>query len=216
MVARAHGGSILAAWLIALVGLAPGCGPRVDVGGPVRFEDDLDDDGAHDDGDDGDDGDDADGDDTDRNPTAARDPLPSAAVATPRPPGERTGTIARAALDAVLAAGPPMFLRGFEVTRHLDGRGEFDGWKIVQFLPSDRFAGVDLQPDDVIGEVNGRVLSRPDDLQAVWDELPRASELAISVRRGAARFVLRYAIVGQPAVATEASASPAAASAARP
>ena len=93
------------------------------------------------------------------------------------PPGKglRTGTIERAKLVAVLDAGPPMFLRQVEVTAKMNGE-RFVGWQLVQLV--DRkgpLVDVDVVPGDVLLAINGQPISRPDQLQRVWDSLRTAN-----------------------------------------
>jgi hypothetical protein len=112
------------------------------------------------------------------------------------PPGKglRTGTIERAKLLAVLDSGPGAFLRQLEVTPRMDGQ-RFVGWQLVQLL--DRkgpLVDVDVVPGDVLLAVNGRTLSRPDQLQSVWDSLRTANELRAQLWRGEAKLELAFAI----------------------
>lgn len=111
-----------------------------------------------------------------------------------KPHGVRTGTIDRAHLLAVLDQGPGMFLRGFEVTPRLD-HDRFVGWQLVQIVdPQSPVAGVDVSPCDVLVAVNGQSLSKPDDLQKVWDSLRASNELVASLARGNEKIELRFQI----------------------
>jgi len=111
-----------------------------------------------------------------------------------KPHGVRSGTIDRARLVAVLDQGPGMFLRGFEVTPRLD-RDRFIGWQLVQIVdPQSPVAGIDVSPCDVLVAVNGQSLSKPDDLQKVWDSLRASNELVASLARGSEKFELRFQI----------------------
>jgi type II secretory pathway component PulC len=106
----------------------------------------------------------------------------------------RTGTIARARLLAVLDAGPAKFLTTLEVTPRMRG-DRFVGWQLVQLLDRDGvLVGVDVVPGDVLLAVNGQPLSRPDQLQTLWDSLRGANELVADLWRGAAKLQLRFAI----------------------
>jgi hypothetical protein len=114
-------------------------------------------------------------------------------------PGAREGTIERAALDKVLDAGPGATLRHFEVAAVHDGN-RFLGWRLVAVDPKHRgFDGVDLVPGDILVALNGRSVSRPDELQAVWDGLRTADAIVADLRRGEARFSLRWVITPAPA-----------------
>src|SRR5262245_32875474 len=112
--------------VLGLLGLAA-CGPKV-VMEPSPFEED----------------DPRAGDPAPRAEEPTWEQLPEAAPG----PGSRTGTVARADLQAVLAAGPGELLRSFEVTSELDGE-RFVGWRLVRFLGERRFPGVDLVVGDV-------------------------------------------------------------------
>lgn len=112
------------------------------------------------------------------------------------PPGQglRTGTIARARLVAVLDAGPPSFLRQLEVAPKLQG-DRFIGWELVQLVDrGSPLYDVDVAPGDVLLSVNGRQLSRPDQLQALWDSLRTANEVTAQLWRGGAKLELAFAI----------------------
>jgi hypothetical protein len=133
---------------------------------------------------------------------------PAAQPARPEaPPGKglRSGTIERASLIAVLDKGPGAFLRQFEVTPRMDG-GRFVGWQLVQLLdPQSPLRDVDVVPKDVLLAVNDKPISRPDQLQTVWDSLRTANEVRALVWRGDAKLELAFTI--EPAVDAAASAT---------
>ncbi len=128
-------------------------------------------------------------------------PAPAPAPERPvAPPGKgmRTGTIERAKLIAVLDQGPGSVLRQVDIFARKDG-GRFVGWQLVQIL--DRggiLMDVDVAPGDVLLAINGKPLSRPDQLQAIWDSLRTANQLVAELWRGNAKVELSFAI--QPAV----------------
>jgi hypothetical protein len=108
--------------------------------------------------------------------------------------GLRTGTIARERLNAVLDAGPPSFLRQLEVTPKLSG-DRFVGWELVQLVDRQSpLFDVDVAPGDVLLSVNGRQLSRPDQLQVLWDSLRAANEVTAQLWRGGGKLELAFAI----------------------
>jgi type II secretory pathway component PulC len=109
----------------------------------------------------------------------------------PAPPSTE-GTIARAELDAVLAAGLGRFLQRIETEAHVDA-GRFVGHR-VRALSDGVFAGVDLQPGDTIVSVNGLPIERPEQAMAAWDALRVASELTIEYLRDGEARQLRFAI----------------------
>jgi S1-C subfamily serine protease len=136
-------------------------------------------------------------------------PAPVVVAAAPRPvaptgKGLRTGTIARDKLVAVLDAGPGMFLRQLEIAPQLNG-DRFVGWQLVQLLDhAGPLVDVDVVPGDVLLAINGKPLSRPDQLQTVWDSLRTANQVTAQLWRGQAQFELQFAIEPQVAVAVPA------------
>ncbi len=112
------------------------------------------------------------------------------------PPGKglRSGTIERARLIAVLDGGPGAFLRQLEVTPRMDG-DRFVGWQLVQLIDrTGPLVDVDVAPGDVLLAVNGKPVSRPDQLQVVWDSLRTANELDADLWRGADKVRLAFTI----------------------
>lgn len=149
------------------------CGPKVDPKGPL--DEDL----------------------REPTPTASADTAPAPTEKRPEAPagkGERSGTIARAKLLAVLDGGPGAFLRQVEVTPRMDGQ-RFVGWQLVQLVDhTGPLVDVDIVPGDVLLAVNGKPLSRPDQLQSVWDGLRTANAITAQLWRGNAKFELQFAI----------------------
>ena len=123
------------------------------------------------------------------------DPMLAAERPTaPAGPGLRSGTIARDRLLAVLDAGPPSFLRQLEVTPRMSGE-RFVGWELVQLVdPASPLTDIDVAPGDVLLSINGRPLSRPDQLQLLWDSLRTANALTAQLWRGADKLTLEFAI----------------------
>lgn len=108
--------------------------------------------------------------------------------------GLRTGTIDRARLNAVLDGGPGQFLRQLEVTPRMDGN-RFVGWQLVQLIDrTGPLVDVDVAPGDVLLAVNGQPISRPDQLQTLWDSLRNANEVDADLWRGNAKLRLTFAI----------------------
>src|SRR5262245_6714776 len=137
--------------------------------------------------------------DEDLGPNTQPPPAADPAVTAPRPvapPGKgmRTGTIPRDRLVAVLNAGPSQFLRQLEVTAKMSGE-RFVGWELVQLLDRQSpLFDVDLVPGDVLLAVNGKPVSRPDQLQALWDSLRTANEVTAQLWRGEAQLTLAFAV----------------------
>lgn len=152
--------------------LVAACGPKADPQKPT-FDDDL---GA---------------------PRAQVTEATPAVVERPVAPagkGLRTGTIDRARMNAVLDGGPGQFLRQLEVTPRMDGN-RFVGWQLVQLIDrTGPLVDVDVVPGDVLLAVNGQPISRPDQLQTLWDSLRTANELDADLWRGDAKLRLSFAI----------------------
>lgn len=132
-----------------------------------------------------------------RNYEASEATPPAADKRVEAPPGKglRTGTIERAKLIAVLDSGPGMFLRQLEVAPHMDKQQRFVGWQLVQLLDrTGPLYDVDVVPGDVLLAVNGKPLSRPDQLQTVWDSLRTANELRAQLWRGDTALELAFMI----------------------
>lgn len=137
--------------------------------------------------------------------TTRAEPIPDGqrAVATPGK-GLRSGTIARDRLVAVLDAGPAQFLRQLEVTPRMSGE-RFVGWQLVQLLDhTGPLHDVDVVPGDVLLAINGKPLSRPDQLQTLWDSLRTANTVQAQLWRGDAKLTLEFAV--EPAVTANAAA----------
>ncbi|HEY0251068.1 MAG TPA: hypothetical protein VGC41_06050 [Kofleriaceae bacterium] len=161
---------------VLALALLVACGPKVDPKGP--------------------------GDDLDTKPepvssSRAAEPAAPAVENRPEAPvgkGERKGTIARAKLLAVLDSGPGTFLRQFEVAPKKDG-DRFVGWQLVQLIDrTGPLGAIDLAPGDVLLAVNGKPVSQPDQLQAVWDGLRTANAIRAQMWRGDAKFEIEFAI----------------------
>ena len=159
--------------LLGLVVAWAACGPKVQTS-PGAFDEDL-----------------------GPKPRAAEPAEAAAPVERPvAPPGRglRSGTIERAKLVEVLDHGPGNFLRQMEITAHMDG-DRFVGWQLVQLLDkTGPLVDVDVIPGDVLLAINGKPLSRPDQLQAVWDSLRTANDLKAVLWRGNAKLELAFAI----------------------
>ena len=159
--------------LIGVFGVCVGCTPKVATT-PDRFDEDV----AH-------------------QPAVVAAPTAPAVDVRPEAAhgkGVRSGAIDRARLVAVLDGGPGAFLRQLEVTPQRQGE-RFVGWQLVQFLDAQTpLATADLAPGDVLLAINGRPLSRPDQLQTLWDSLRTSNELTAQLWRGTGKFELHFTI----------------------
>jgi len=152
--------------------LLAACGPKVDPKGPM--DEDL---GGQ------------------ASPQGSAAPIETA-VRAEAPPGkgERSGTISRAKLLAVLDRGPGVYLSQLDVTPKKDGN-RFIGWQLVQIVDhAGSLHDVDVVPGDVLLAVNGKPIARPEQLQTIWDSLRTANTITAKLWRGNAKFELRFAI----------------------
>ncbi len=155
----------------AMVVLLAACGPK-HAEEPLTFDEDL-------------------GAETTATPTEAP---PAERPVAPPGKGLRSGTIQRAALVKVLDAGPGEFLRHMEVAPKHQGE-RFLGWQLVQILDQQNpLVDVDLVPGDVLLAVNGVSISRPDQLQTVWDALRTANRVQADLWRGDTKLSLEFAV----------------------
>lgn len=102
--------------------------------------------------------------------------------------------IRRRDLMATLSAGPGAFLQRIDVAPALD-RGRFHGWRVVALHGGPgAWGGADLAPGDVVTQVNGHTLERPEQAIIPWRSLAIASELRVVYERAGQPRELRYAI----------------------
>ena len=74
----------------------------------------------------------------------------------------------------------------------------FVGWQLVQLLDhTGPLHDIDLASGDVLLAVNGSPLSRPEQLQAIWDALRTANEVTARLWRGDMKFELHFTIEPQ-------------------
>jgi hypothetical protein len=115
----------------------------------------------------------------------------------PSPPKENLpkGTIARTELDQALMRGPGWLLSKVQAEDVLR-QNKFVGWRLVSF-PAD-WDGSGLQPGDVITDVNGAPIERPEDFWAVWLLATEATELKFGFERDGKPAVAVVKIHGAP------------------
>ncbi|WP_437289988.1 serine protease [Sorangium sp. So ce406] len=130
-------------------------------------------------------------------PAAA--PAPPAKSAAPARQAAPAGQLARADVERVLMQGPPWILRRVPVEEVVRA-GAFIGWKILA-LPPD-WSAIELKPGDVVTQVNGTPLERPDDLFAAYRALASANELKIAYEREGTARELVMPIFGPPSQET--------------
>ena len=104
-------------------------------------------------------------------------------------------SIPRVDLVAMLEKGIPRFLQNIKVEPWLlDGR--FVGWQVVSLFPDDpRFNRSSVRPGDVVIDVNGRSIQRPESLKVLWDGLASARNLRFTVFREGRTYVIDHEII---------------------
>jgi S1-C subfamily serine protease len=126
-------------------------------------------------------------------PAASAAASSSASVAAPDPPA-RPGHLSRSQVVATLSRGFGAFLARGQLEPSLIN-GRFRGWRIVKLAPGDpMWRGVDLGPGDVVTQVNGMPLERPEQALAAFQSLAVAKELRVSVDRSGVAKELVYPI----------------------
>ena len=69
----------------------------------------------------------------------------------------------------------------------------------MTFWPDDpRYAAVDIRPGDVVTEVNGKPIMRPEQLFEIWTDLRSADAIVVVGTRAGERFELACEIVDPP------------------
>jgi S1-C subfamily serine protease len=101
-------------------------------------------------------------------------------------------------------AGFPSFLQKVEVEARLQD-GKFVGWRVLSLHPPDFWAGVDLEPGDVVTAVNQMPIEREMQAYAAFQALKTASRLDVSVVRGRQARTIGFEIVPRPKSASVAA-----------
>lgn len=125
---------------------------------------------------------------------AAADPPPAPVMPKRAIP---EGQLRREDVLSVLSDGIPTFLQKVEVEPALDREGHFQGWRVLAIRDPELAAG-EVRPGDVIRKVNNQIIENPFQFFDVFQSLAFASELQLSVERGADRRDLRFPINDDP------------------
>jgi len=123
-------------------------------------------------------------------PAATSTPVASAAAEP-----ESDGRLHRAELDAVLKQGPAWVLERVPIEEVLN-KGKFIGWRVMSLPPM--WQELELQPGDVVTQVNDTPLQKPTDLWAAWTKLSAADHLKVSYLRDDKALAMTVPIHGQP------------------
>lgn len=110
------------------------------------------------------------------------------------------GTVPRKALDAVLLRRPPYVLSRVQMEEVLK-QNKFIGWRLTSFPAEWDKTG--LQPGDVVTDVNGVALEKPEDLWTAWLALSEASEIRIGFERDGKPASTAVKIHGAPTPETK-------------
>ena len=110
------------------------------------------------------------------------------------------GTLARTTVDQVLLRRPGWLLSKVEIEEVLR-QNKFVGWRLVR-LPSE-WDGAGLQPGDIVTDVNGLSLEKPDDLWNAWLAMADAKELKIAFERDSKSQTATLQIDGEPSKETK-------------
>jgi hypothetical protein len=110
------------------------------------------------------------------------------------------GVVARRDVDGALMRGPGWLLNRIQAEEVLK-QNKFVGWRLTAF-PAD-WDGSGLQPGDVITEVNGTLIEKPDDLWNVWLAVAEANEIRFAFERDGKPASVALKIHGAPVPETK-------------
>lgn len=161
----------------ALALLAISCAPKHEVVNPSPFEED----------------------DPAARPTRNQEPAAEPQEIVELAPEVTNGTIARGDYEQVIKKGPGHYMRriAVEAVMH-EVTGVLRGWQVVAWP----YESIDLRQGDVVLDINGSVIVRPDDLATLWESLAGAETLAIRIERDGLEATLHFDI-GEPGDAPE-------------
>ena len=124
----------------------------------------------------------------------ARDPVVQDAPEPPRPPF----TVYRDELERMLDRGLQPLIADVRLKAVHEGP-RFVGWRLQFLRPGeDPFRHSAVRPGDVLTQVNGSPLERPDQMMEVWTSLREADVLTFSVVRAGSPVDVTYAIEERP------------------
>ena len=118
-------------------------------------------------------------------PSPVAEPSPPAAPEPPRCTAfAKPGVLKRSAVVRVVDAGIGRWLAGGAEVERKIAKSRFLGWEIQRLYPHDPcYAGVDLRPHDVVIQVNGKPIEKPEQAFDVLSSLRTASELVVDFLR---------------------------------
>jgi len=124
-------------------------------------------------------------------------PAPEATLPPNRPP---RGKLYRDDVQAAVDQGFPQFLQKVQVEANVRD-GKFAGWLVRALYPQDFWADVDLQPGDIVTQVNGLPIERETQAYDAFQSLKTAPRLVVSYVRDGAPRTLAFDIIPRPASA---------------
>jgi type II secretion system protein C len=117
---------------------------------------------------------------------------PAQRAANPTAPG----TIRRSSVREVIAQGPGRFLQHISLSDDAVKKdGKFYGFRVEALHGGDFWDGVDLAPGDVITNVNGKTIERPEQFLETFKSLETAKELRVGIEREGKPRELKWSIV---------------------
>ena len=110
------------------------------------------------------------------------------------PPSERF-VIERATIESALEQGAGAFIRQLSLRPVATADGLFYGFQLLSVFPDrDPSADLPIRAGDIVQQVNGRSIERPEQFMAVWQSLATASHLSIRIVRDHKPFLVTWAI----------------------
>jgi hypothetical protein len=140
-------------------------------------------------------------------PPAQAPAAPAPASARPAPDRPPPGALFREDVDRAIELGLGSFLQHVRVEAVLND-GRFVGWEIVELVPPELFASVDLKPGDVVTQVNGMPIERELEAFNAFQSLRQASELRVKRERGGEPGELVLRIIPRGSAPPASSAPP--------
>ena len=128
--------------------------------------------------------------------TSPKEPVAPTPSQAPLPARSPDHALARSTLREVVSHGLGAFLQHVDIDdRPVFVAGRFHGFAIARLSDPAFFAGADIRPGDVVVNVNGLPIERPEQAQAAFDSLAKANELRVLVERDGQPRELVYPII---------------------
>ncbi|HEX4341670.1 MAG TPA: hypothetical protein VH062_37430 [Polyangiaceae bacterium] len=122
---------------------------------------------------------------------ASAPPVADPTTGRPAPP---PGALFRNDVAATVDEGLGYFLQRVSVDAEVVD-GKFHGFRIVELRPMEYWQGVDLQPGDIVLQVNGMPIEHDIDAYQAFQSLKTAPSLRVTFVRGGATRELVYSII---------------------